>query len=282
MAEDILAGAIDFDLHASPDMVPRKVDVAELARLCDNAGMRGFMIRSHAIPTVGLARLVSESYPHMLIAGNVVLNESVGGLNPEAARIAIEMGARAVWMPTFDSANHIAKLGATAAQGRGAGITILDEHGELVPPVIEIMEIVADSGVVLGTGELSSPEIVRLVRAGKRLGLKKMVVNHPEYWIIDLSDKEQEEMVACGAYIEHSYVFTSVAAPKRISPSKIARMIRKHGHERCIMATDSGNPAISASPEAMLSFVDQMKKEGISQRQIDVMIKENPTKLLGD
>ena len=275
----VLSGAVDFDVHAGPDMVARKVSIAELARLCMDAGMKGFMVRSHMMPTVTLARLVSESYPEMLIAGNVVLNESVGGLNPSAARVAIEMGARAVFMPTFDSTNHIAKLGPVTPKSP-VGISVLDRRNELLPSVVEIMGIVADSGVVLGTGELSATEILRLVRASKQLGLKKLVVNHPEYWIIGLTEDEQKRIVESGAYVEHSFVFTTVVVPKRTSFSKIARMIRRHGHERCLMATDSGQPPIPSSPQALRIFVDQMRKEGIPQSHIDVMIRSNPLELL--
>jgi predicted metal-dependent TIM-barrel fold hydrolase len=277
--DGVLSGAIDFDVHAGPDMVPRKVSVAELARISKAAGMKGFMVRSHMMPTVTLARLVSESYPEMLIAGNVVLNENVGGLNPVAARVAIEMGARAVFMPTFDSVNHIAKMGPVSQKDQ-VGISILDQRDELLPQVTEILGIVADADVVLGSGELSAREILSLVKAAKKQGVKRMVVNHPEYWIIDISGDDQKEIVDRGAYIEHSFVFTSSIQKKTVSFSQIAGMIKRHGHERCIMATDCGQPPNPTPPEALETFALEMKKEGIPQQHIDVMMKENPLRLL--
>lgn len=275
----LLQGTFDFDVHAGPDAVERKVSVMDLAQLCKNEGMNGFMVRSHMAPTVTLARLVSESYPDMLIAGNVVLNKAVGGLNPHAARVAIEMGARAVFMPTFDSANHIARLG-PISQNDHSGISILDRRDELLPSVTEILGVVADADVVLCTGELSAHEIMRLVEAAKKHGLNRMVVNHPEYWIIDLSLDQQKQIISDGAYIEHSFVFTSVVQKKTISFSEIAKMIKGHGCEKCVMATDAGQPPNPTPPQALREFINQMRNEGIPENQIDVMTKENPMRLL--
>ena len=45
-------------------------------------------------------------YPQVESFGAVVLNRSVGGLNPYVAQGAIHYGARVVWMPSNHSKHH--------------------------------------------------------------------------------------------------------------------------------------------------------------------------------
>ena len=40
------------------------------------------------------------------VLGALTLNASVGGMNPLAVEIAAREGARILWMPTVDAANH--------------------------------------------------------------------------------------------------------------------------------------------------------------------------------
>ncbi len=95
-----LEGAIDLHVHSSPDVEPRRYDDIQLAGEAARMGMSAILIKSHQNSTVERAILVSKIVPQIRVFGGLVLNETVGGLNPAAVRLALTMGAKQIWMPT--------------------------------------------------------------------------------------------------------------------------------------------------------------------------------------
>ena len=47
-----LDGVVDLHVHTGPDVRPRKMTGLELARAARSAGMRGFLLKNHHVPTV--------------------------------------------------------------------------------------------------------------------------------------------------------------------------------------------------------------------------------------
>ncbi len=56
----LLAGSIDFHVHSLPDMEPRNMDSADLARMAKDRGMRGLVLKNHFDPTASLAYTVRK------------------------------------------------------------------------------------------------------------------------------------------------------------------------------------------------------------------------------
>ena len=104
---NILQDAYDMHVHAGPDVIPRRMDDLELAAAYSAAGMKGFVIKSHYWDTAGRAFLVRKLYPDLDAVGTLVLNHSVGGLNPAAVEMAARYGVRMVFMPTIDAWNML-------------------------------------------------------------------------------------------------------------------------------------------------------------------------------
>ena len=70
--------------------------------------MKGFVLKSHYIPTAERAKVVTKAVPGIQAFGAITLNHSVGGLNPVAVELSGRSGAKIVWMPTVDAANETA------------------------------------------------------------------------------------------------------------------------------------------------------------------------------
>ena len=110
-----MRGAYDLHVHVEPDVMRRRVTDLQLARRCRDVGLAGFALKSHYVPTAERAAVLNEALNHEVPGGKVrvlgalTLNSSVGGLNPIAVEIAAREGARILWMPTLDAANHRAK-----------------------------------------------------------------------------------------------------------------------------------------------------------------------------
>src|SRR5690606_19004737 len=83
-ARALLRGAVDLHVHSAPDVVPRKGNDVEIAQRTRAAGMGGFLIKSHYMPTADRAALVNSIVPDVRCFGSLCLNHSVGGLNPIA------------------------------------------------------------------------------------------------------------------------------------------------------------------------------------------------------
>ena len=61
----------------------------------------------------------------------------------------------------------------------------------------------------------------------------------------------------------------------------ILEAVRSVGAERCIMSTDLGQAHNPAPAEGMRMAIATMLRCGLTEREIEVMIKANPAKLLG-
>lgn len=105
-ARELVRGAYDVHVHVAPDVVERITDDLSLAPRFAEAGLGGFVLKSHYFPTAERAAMVRRAVPGVGVVGAITLNGSVGGMNPLAVELAARAGARFVWLPTVDSANQ--------------------------------------------------------------------------------------------------------------------------------------------------------------------------------
>jgi hypothetical protein len=107
------AGVIDMHVHPDPDVFGRSLTDLELAMIAKRKGMRGIVIKNHVVTTADRAALVMQQVPGLEVWGGIVLNKSVGGVNPSAVEWMHRMSGgrgKVVWLPTFDSDKHIKTL----------------------------------------------------------------------------------------------------------------------------------------------------------------------------
>lgn len=291
--DEILEGAIDMHLHIGPIAIPRRYDGLTFAREARNVGMRAVVYKPlRHFSTIQMANLVEKLVPGIRVFGGVVLNSDVGGVNPCAARSAIDLGGKVIWMPTIDSA-HTVKKSETVEFYRkkrytppeiGEGIGVL-KNGELTPEAREVIALVAEAkDVVLNTGHLSAQEALAVVDEAKNVGVRFICTNHVHAPVMDYSIEEQKELARKGVYLEYVWFnclpIGETSAYKQ-TPAHLANMIKKVGPEHVIMGTDLGQP-IEVSPiEGLRSFILHMLNQGLSKKEIDLMVRENPAKILG-
>ena len=102
--EALQKGAFDFRIHAGPEPDgERRTDYLEAGRDAYEAEMAGFVLMKHRQPTALAAYALNRMYPGFHAVGSIVLNTSVGGLNPDAVEASAKLGAKVVWMPTQDA-----------------------------------------------------------------------------------------------------------------------------------------------------------------------------------
>lgn len=288
-AWEALRGAYDLQVHVAPDVIERRIDDLDLAREFLARGLRGFVLKSHYVPTAERAKVVSRAVPGITALGAIALNHAVGGLNPVAVELAGRSGAAVVWMPTVDAANETAgrvdggsaKLPFWAKIQRELAatgiapppITVVEDGGRICEAARRCLDLIAKYDMILATGHLGAAEIFALVRAGRDAGIRKMLVTHAEFPSQNLSAAEQLELANMGAWIEHC--FTTMHTNK--APwNRAMEAIRVVGPDRCIISTDLGqtvNPPVS---EGFAMFAQKLLDDGFGVEDVRRMAVTNP------
>jgi len=211
-------GFYDLHIHSAPAPFVRIGDSADIARWCAEAGMAGIVIKSHFESTVSKAyhaRLaVRDAFPDFQVFSGIALNRGVGGVNPGAVELALQQGAKVVWMPTLDAANHAAAFGAGGTygfkamtltshrKGKAPLYGVLDDSGKLTPEAKEVVQLVVDFDAILATGHISKQEIIATVEFALSVGAKRLVITHPELAAPKLDLPTMIELARAGAYME--------------------------------------------------------------------------------
>lgn len=291
----LLQGALDIHAHGYPEFtlgMPPRVDNLEWARLAAEAGMRGFVVKSHVWPTTAAVHMLRKVQPELDIFGSITLNPPVGGLSPVSVEMAAQMGAKVVWMPTW-SARHdppkhsiylermrpwISSLDHARAQGEDS-LTILDEAGGLCPEVRQILEICQRYGVTVASGHLPAVASVELSRAARELGVR-FVLTHPLSGSVGASIEAQRDVAANGGLIEHVWI-GCMPMHQRADPRAIVEAVEAVGPEHCVMASDAVEAWNPPAPEVLRMFIATMLALGVKEDAVHLMTHDNPARALG-
>lgn len=270
---NFLEGVIDLHIHTNPDIRQRRLNDIELAREAARVKARAIVIKSHLVPTMDRAAIAEHVVPGVRVFGGIVLNPYVGGLNKAAVDVALQLGAKFVWLPTSWS-SHERKL-----QGKNDGVVCVEDN-KVVPELIDILKLVAGKRAILATGHLAPDEIVIVVDTARKLGVEKILINHPEWWSISMSIDLQKELATYGVYFERCYANRFPGKDYQKNFFTNLEAIEKVGYESTVIATDGGQLENPIWSEALGEYIAFLHKEGISQSIIDVMTKKTPAKLL--
>ena len=286
---ELLRGAIDMHAHSAPSLFPRPITDHDLGRLALEYGMRGFVMKDHDSATFHRAALLKRSEPGIDPIGAIVLNRSVGGVDPYVVEAALHYGAQVVWMPTNHSKHHDAyfgtpdypQLGRRKRQLPGPGVTVLDGNGCLTDDARTVIRLVADAGACLCTGHLSLEETRLVVAEANRVGLERLLVTHVNLSLTKYDLDVQRELVAGGAYLEIVAVTCVSDMFREQTPAELAPIIDAHAGERLILSSDLGQASGPPHPAGLRMLLRSLLDEGVDYGALEKMTKENPAFLTG-
>ena len=284
-ANELLKGAVDTHIHSGPDVIIRSVDDIEAAQQAKKAGMKAIVIKCHDSQTAARARIATKvtGFP---VYGGLVLNASVGGFNPFAVKRAIEFGAKVIWGPTTTGANLLEKSKTVINTFTNntpswvKGVTPIDEKKELTPDAIRILEIIKDNDTILATGDLSVEESKILVKKAEEIGIRRIMITHPQVDWMRFPLKDLEYLISLGAKTEHCVSACNKLVKHPISISEIADEIKILGADNSILATDGGWGELSPPVQLLKDFIAELLVAGISEEDIKIMTNRNPSMLL--
>lgn len=272
-----LTGAIDIHVHSLPDDRPRSLDMIDAAMQAREHGMRAIVLKNHYESSAGPVYLVRKLVPGIDVFGGIDLNLTVGGINPAAVEHMTTVTGgwgRVVWMPTFDSENQV------RYSKENRPFVSVSRDGELLPQVKEVISLIATHNLVLATGHSTAAEGLMLIREGRRQGVQRMVVTHAMNEPILMTVPQMQEAAQLGAFIE--FVGSSpVAADAADRYARFADAIRQVGPEFCILSSDLGQAENPLPADGFGAFLMAMRANGLSERDVNLMSKQNPARLLG-
>jgi hypothetical protein len=204
------------------------------------------------------------------------MDRSIGGLNPYALEAAAQMGAKVVWMPTstYANANGIMKNPDVS----GPGVAVSDDKGKLLPAVSDLLDIIKKFQMVLATGHISVSDTLTLVDEARKKGITKIVATHPTF---AHSLEELQSLAKKGVYIEYLAVtLMDIDRLRKVEPREMIESIKAVGVEHSIFCTDLGMAFNAVPVEGMRVGICTMLRYGLTEKEIELMIKVNPAGLL--
>lgn len=272
-----LDGVIDIHAHSGPDSTARSIDAIDLAKLAKARGMRGLVLKNHYESTAALAYVVRQVVPGIELFGGIDLNRSVGGVNPAAVERMVMMKGgygRVIWFPTFDSEANV------RFSKEQRPFVSVSKNGQLLPETLAVIALAAKNHLTVETGHSSAEEGLMIVKEAHRQGVEHIVVTHAMADFIHMTVPQMQQAVKDGAMIE--FVYGNLIGAKPVHTAReFADAIRQVGPAGCILSSDLGQPGNPLHPDGLAKYFEALKKEGISQADIDLMSKTNPAKALG-
>lgn len=281
-----LKAAIDMHIHGAPDVVPRKLSDIEIAKQAIKEEMYAIVLKTHLGSTVARAKLADEATNHQIqVCGGISLNSFIGGFNPLALRAALAMGAKIVWMPTFTAKNHLSyerrnkKSVNTLSElcKNLEGLSIFDSDHQIKAEVTEILKLISKANVLLCCGHIGMVESKTLIPLAQRLGIKRIVYNHPNNPINPATLNDQLWLVEHNVILERCIVDI---AQNIVDWPTVIYEIRKTGIKNNIISTDLGQAKNITPVEGLKLAVTKLKEYDFSNDEIKSLISDTPKKLL--
>jgi hypothetical protein len=246
------------------------------------------VLKNHFLSTALRATLVEQQVPGVRVLGSIVLNRPMGGMNPWAVEAAARGGASVVWLPTAQAENQLAHESrpgtpphpaAMHLPGRDPAVPVFGADGELTPDAVAVLEIVRDRGLVLATGHLAPDEVDRLTARAGAMGLRKIVLTHPDLPAIDMPVELQRRLAERGVFFERTINVTTPPY-STLTMAELAARIREVGPESTILATDFGQPRNPPPAEGLEAYVGGLLENGFSADEIRPMVGDHARALL--
>lgn len=279
-----LQGVIDMHVHTNPDLRHRAYDDLELTDAAVRVGARAIVIKTHQGTTMDRAYLcnaynqrVNHGSNNFTMFGSITMNKVVGGINPVAVETALKLGAKVVWLPTASARNHIEKLHLNPRN-----VVEVVRDGKVVPELLDVFALVKEHDAVLGTAHVSPEECFVVVEAARKAGVKKIVVTHPEWWLVGMSVEDQLRMVRdYDVILERCYAQNLGNGQYKSNLPDNLELIRKVGYQHVMVDTDGGQVENPHWELAIREYMQYLVDHGIPMEQVRYMTHTIPARLLG-
>lgn len=278
-----MQGVVDMHVHTNPDLRLRAYDDFELCDAAVRVGARAIVIKTHLGYTANRAYLVNR-YNKIVhgdndftMFGSVTLNRCVGGVNPAAVENALKLGAKVVWLPTQSARRHLEMMKKSTADA----VDVVRD-GKVVPELLDVFRLIKDHDAVLGTAHVSPEDAFVVVEAARAAGVKKVVITHPEWWVVGMTVEDQIRLVKdYDVILERCFAQNMGGGQYKSNLPDNLEIIKTVGYEHVMADTDGGQTENPHWEIAMEMYMQYLADHGIPLEQIRYMTHTLPCSLLG-
>lgn len=288
----LLNGAIDMHVHAYPDVSlkhPQHRSNKQEIEECRAVGMAGLVLKTHGWPCVGLAHQLNAEYDDFTVYPSVSLNAMAGGPHPWVVEMALEMGAKVIWLPTWSAASDHDHNGFYEIAGKYLPRTkteltskdyycLLDENGFLTDEIKECITLCRDGKAVLCTGHISAEESLAVGRFAKEIHYTNVCLTHPRAGCSFNEFEQIIEFARMGHYVEFC---TLNVAPlySNITIAEIKKLIDTVGPDHCYLSTDQFFDWTPSIPQQIYQVLGCLSEAGLSYEKLKTLM-ETPSRIL--
>ena len=282
-----IADLIDTHAHTGPDVMARSLDDEETVQLYREKGMGAVVLKSHVVPTADRAWFARKHVAGIQVFGGVVLNASVGGINPDAVSCMWRMQGgygRFVWFPTYDADNHVKHF-----KDAPEGIKVLGADGKVLPVVYDVLKMCARQRLVVNTGHLSASEALTVIAAARDVGVDRVIVTHAQCEVVNMSTDEMKKAAEMGAKLELCATGPLMGPQahlawmrtwRQVRVQETAEAIKAVGAQHFVFGTDGGQADNPTHADVLQDFVTELMSQSITKDQIRLIGRETPGALL--
>lgn len=287
-ANGLLKGALDLHVHSGPSTMPRQLDHMQAAEEAAAAGMRGVLFKDHHYSVAPFIPMMERllGNPDFAMYSGLVLNNSTGGLNPFVVDAQLKMGAKLIWMPTAQAANHIrsshrkTRLASNVQLRNSPALSVVDGYGNVLDEVKQILDMIAEFDAILSSGHLHVWEIWKLFDEARARGVKRLLVNHPMYGL-HFSYDDIRDLARLGALIEQSAGLYIDSRFNFYTPQELKEHIEAAGVAHSSIGSDLGQVDNPTPVEGMRQAIKLCLALGFSEADVRAMVADNPGRLVG-
>lgn len=277
----LVEGAIDTHMHTAPGAFPRHDTDFSAARKAQSEGMRAIVIKNHHFETASRAKNVRTELGFSVLGG-ITLNEWVGGLSHYAVDGLANFDPDVVWMPSITATNHLENAAVQmfeSEEGEKSGISVLDENQELTDETIRVLDAIAEHDLVIGLSHLSPEEAIVLTDEATDRGVEEFLVQHPHANFLNYTHDQMRTITDLGATLEFHYICTTEMMGNAATVDDFVAAVDAVGPKNAVMATDGGATKNPPAIEQFKRFIRDMLEAGVSENEIETMIKANPRRI---
>jgi hypothetical protein len=121
-----------------------------------------------------------------------------------------------------------------------------------------------------------------MIKEAVKAGVKHIIITHPLLEMVGMHDAQIKEAVGLGPeiYAEFTSQFGSAnAPPERLN--QYVSAIRAAGVEHAFVSSDTGQLGSPFQPDALAAAARALRTQGFTERELDLLFKINPAKILG-
>src|SRR4029077_4575505 len=157
-----------------------------------------------------------------------------------------------------------------------APFVAVSKNGQLLPEVKQALAVIAKKNLTLASGHILAAEALLAFREAKAAGVQHMIATHAADLTGKMTLDQMKEAARLGAWIEFDY--------RNTLEDNRTDLIRGVGPEHCFISefwTKNQPPKVYGDAAGVGPFAAEMKKRGFTDRELEMMFKDNPAKAIG-